>query len=300
MEIQSYDTRFAAMILGNAEVERLWTGGRWVEGPVYFRDGRYLLWSDIPNDRIMRWTEDGQVGVFRSPSNHANGNTRDRFGRLVTCEHSGRRVSRTELDGAITVIADRTEHGRLNSPNDVVVRSDGSIWFTDPPYGILGDYEGRRAPQEQPGCFVYRWDPGTEQLTVVADDLVKPNGLAFSGDETVLYISDTGRTHDPDGPHHIRAYDVVDGTSLTRSRVLAEVEPGIADGFRIDEHDHLWTSAGDGIQCWTPDGVLIGRILLPEVVSNCVFGGEFSNRLFITASTSVYALYLGVRGVQAP
>lgn len=301
---ESFDARFDQLVLGNAWVERLWTGARWLEGPVYFPDRDELLFSDIPNDRIMRWVPDGASGgvttVFRSPSNHANGNTRDRQGRLVTCEHSGRRVSRTELDGSVTTIADRYDGRRLNSPNDVVVHTDGSIWFTDPSYGIIGDYEGRRAPQEQDGCYVFRWDPEREDLQVVADDLVKPNGLAFSADGSTLYISDTARTHDPDGAHHIVAYDVIGERDLRRREVVAEVEPGIADGFRLDEHGNLWTSAGDGVQCFTPDGTLLGKIRLPEIVSNVVFGGRCRNRLFITASTSVYALYLGVAGIEVP
>jgi gluconolactonase len=286
--------------MGNASLERLWTGGRWVEGPVYFRDRGYLLWSDIPNNCIMRWTEDGQVGVYRQPSNHANGHTRDVQGRLVSCEHSGRRISRTELDGSVVTLVDSYGGGRLNSPNDVIVKSDGTVWFSDPSYGILGNYEGRKAPQEQQGCYVYRFDPATGDLSVVADDFVKPNGLAFSSDETVLYVSDTGRSHDPDGPHHIRSFDVIDGRSLSNSRVFAAIDPGLPDGFRVDEDDNVWTSAGDGVQCLTSDGTLIGKIRVPETTSNCVFGGQFQNRLFMTSFTSVYAVYLNARGVQTP
>ena len=299
-DFEILDARFASLVLGNAALERLWTGGRWVEGPVYFRDGGYLLWSDIPNNRILRWTEDGHVSTFRQPSNHANGNTRDRQGRLVSCEHSGRQVSRTELDGTVTTLADSYDGKPLNSPNDVVVKSDGTVWFSDPPYGIMGDYEGRRAEQEQDSCYVFRLDPDSGSLTVVADDVVRPNGLAFSADETVLYVTDTARSHDPDGNHHIHAFDVVDGATLANRRVLAVVEPGLPDGFRVDEHDHLWVSAGDGVQCFAPDGTLLGKVRVPEVVSNCVFGGAFRNRLFITGTSSIYAVYLDTQGVAVP
>lgn len=291
------DNRFRSMFFSHAPVERLYTGTRWAEGPVYFGDGDYVLWSDIPNNRILRWTPDGHVGVFREPSNYTNGHTRDRQGRLISCEHGGRRVTRTEWDGTISVLADRYRGGRLNSPNDVIVRSDGTIWFTDPSYGILSDYEGYRSQPEIDGCYVYRLDPSSGDLTVVADDFDKPNGLAFSTDETVLYVSDTGRTLDDKGRHHIRAFDVVDGRTLRNGRALVEVSPGVPDGLRVDEEDYIWSSAGDGVHCYAPeDGALLGKIRIPEVVSNCVFGGGRRNRLFITASTSLYAVYLNRRG----
>lgn len=299
-DVEVVDRLFASFVLGNASLERLWTGGRWLEGPVYVADARHLLFSDIPNDRILRWTEESGVSVFREPSNYANGNTRDRHGRLVTCQHGTRSVTRTEHDGTLTVLADEWDGKRLNSPNDVVVRSDGSVWFTDPPYGILSDYEGHKAAPELGGCYVFRLDPATGSIDVVADDLVKPNGLAFSTDETVLYVSDTGVSHDPDGPHHIRAYEVRDARELTPSRVLAEVSPGAPDGFRVDTEDYLWTSAGDGVHCLSPDGVLLGRIRVPETVSNCTFGGPKRNRLFITATSSLYAIYLDRTGAQRP
>ena len=231
------ESGFAGCILGTAHVERLWTGGRWCEGPAWFGGGRYLVWSDIPNDRLLRYDDtDGSVSVFRTPARNSNGNTTDRQGRLVTCEHLARRVTRTEHDGSLTVLADRFDGRSFNSPNDVVVRSDGSIWFTDPDYGILMDYEGKRAPSEIGACHVYRIDPGSGAVTMVADDYVKPNGIAFSPDESHLYVADTGRTHDPDGPAHIRRHKVTsDGNGLTGGGVIAECDAGLFDGFRMDE-----------------------------------------------------------------
>lgn len=294
--LEIVDSRFRALTLPNGWLERLHTGMMWSEGPVYFADTGVLAWSNIPANEMLRWT-DGCVSVFRRPSNFSNGNTRDRQGRLITCEHGGRRVTRTEYDGAVTVLANSYEGRRLNSPNDVVVKSDGSLWFTDPPYGILTDYEGYRGEQEQSGCYVFRLDPEAGSLEVVADDFVKPNGLCFSPDESLLYISDTGLSHDPDGPHHIRAFDVSgDGHSLSRGRVFAEVSPGVPDGFCADEYGNIWTSCAEGVHCYSPAGELLGKILIPETVSNLTFGGPCRNRLFITASTSLYSIYVGVRG----
>jgi gluconolactonase len=238
----------------------------------------------------------GGVSVFRVPSNFSNGNTRDRQGRLVTCEHGARRVTRTEYDGSITVLADNHQGRCLNSPNDVVVKSDGSIWFTDPPYGILTDYEGHRAEMEQEGCYVYRVDPDTGQVAVVADDFDKPNGIAFSPDEMTLYVADTGASHRDDGPHHIRTFTVSDGGSLSGGQVFASIEPGLADGFRLDTDGNVWTSAGDGVHCFSPNGDLLGKVRVPEVVSNLAFGGPKRNRLFITATTSLYSVYVGAVG----
>jgi gluconolactonase len=299
-DVEVLDAVFRSFVLGNASLDHLYTGMRWAEGPVYFADARQLLVSDIPNDRILRVPDDGDVSIFRAPASFANGNTRDPQGRLVTCEHGTRSITRTELDGTVTVLADRFDGLRLNSPNDVVVKSDGTVWFTDPTYGILSDYEGHRASPELDGCYVFRLDPESGELDVVVDDLVKPNGLAFSTDETVLYVTDSGATHDPDGPHHVRAYDVVDGRALARPRVLADISPGIPDGLRIDTEDFVWCSAGDGVHCLSPDGVLLGRIRVPEVVSNCTFGGPKRNRLFITATTSIYAIYLNRTGAARP
>lgn len=294
----SLDPRFQACLIGHARVERLWSGARWSEGPAWFAAGRYLLWSDIPNNRLLRYDDtDGSVSTFRQPSNHANGNTVDREGRLVSCEHLTRRVTRTEHDGSITVLADRFAGKRFNAPNDVVVKSDGSIWFTDPTYGIDSDYEGMRATSEIDGCHVYRIDPATGAVTCVADDLVRPNGLAFSPDESLLYISDTGFSHVENGPRHIRVFDVTgNGLSLGISRLFATCDAGCFDGFRLDRAGRLWSSAGDGVHCFASDGTLIGKILIPETVANVAFGGERRNRLFICGTTSLYAVYLAING----
>ena len=292
------DPRFDRCLIGHARVERLWTGTRWAEGPAWFAAGRYLIWSDIPNNRMMRFDEaNGNVGEFRKVSNNSNGNTVDRQGRLVTCEHGARRVTRTEFDGSITVLADRYDGKRLNSPNDVVVKSDGSIWFTDPPYGILFDYEGHLSAMEQDGSHVYRIDGTTGALTRVATDFEKPNGLAFSSDEKYLYIADTGVTHKLNGPKHIRRFDVsADSTKLGKNHIFADCTAGLFDGFRIDSDGRIWTSAGDGVHCFDPDGTLIGKILIPELVSNVCFGGPKLNRLFICGTTSLYSCYLAING----
>ena len=303
--VEIVDPRFAAYRLGNAAVERLYTGCRWAEGPVWFGDGRYLLWSDIPNDRMLRWNEeDGRVSVFRQPSGCSNGHTRDRQGRLISCEHRTRRVTRTEHDGALTVLMDSCEGKRLNAPNDVVVHSDGSVWFTDPGYGIMMDYEGGRAEPELP-TRVYRLDPDSGRATVVADDFERPNGLCFSPDESLLYISDTGASHDPQGKAHIRVFDV-EGHALENGRVFVDMLPGFADGMRMDVDGNLWTSAGwagegyDGVHVYAPDGTLIGRIHLPEPASNVCFGGRMKNRLFVTAGQSLYSVFVETRGAQTP
>ena len=234
-----YDNRFYDLTVPIAEVEELYSDCRWAEGPVWFNEHSTLVWSDIPNRRLLRWIEGHGVSVFRTETNFINGNTRDRQGRLVSCEHGGRRVIRTEPDGSITVIIDSYDGRKLNSPNDVVVSSDGTIWFTDPNYGIMSDYEGYRANMEQKGCYVYKVSPDTGAVQVVADDFIKPNGLAFSEDEKILYIADSGRSHDPDGPHHIRSFDVSGENTLSNSRVFCEVEPGIPDGFRVDIYGNV-------------------------------------------------------------
>ena len=291
------DPRFNACLVGHARVERLWTGSRWAEGPAWFAAGRYLVWSDIPNNRMLRFDEcDDHVSVFRQPSNYSNGNTTDGQGRLVSCEHLARRVTRTEHDGSITVLADHFEGKRFNSPNDVVVKSDGSIWFTDPSYGILFDYEGGKATSEIGACHVYRIDASGE-ITRVANDFEKPNGLAFSRDEKFLYIADTGITHKVGGPKHIRKLVVnADGKSLGKSTVFADCTAGLFDGFRVDQDDRIWTSAADGVHCYDPDGTLIGKIKVPELVSNVCFGGPKRNRLFICGTTSLYSFYLAING----
>lgn len=292
------EPEFAQLYVGHVRVERLWTGARWSEGPVWSGQGRYLLWSDIPNNRILRWDEtDGSVSTFRQPSNNSNGQSVDRQGRLVTCEHLTRRVTRTEFDGSITVIADGFDGKRLNSPNDVVVSSDGSVWFTDPSYGILMDYEGDRAEMEQDGCHVYRVAPDG-QITRVANDYLKPNGLAFSPDESLLYIADTGVTHDPDGPQHIRRHTVNPDGTLSGGEVFATCTAGLFDGFRVDTDGRIWSSAADGVHCLNTDGILIGKVLIPEMVGNVCFGGAKMNRLFIAGTTSLYSVYLNVNGVS--
>ena len=292
------DPSFEACFVGHARVERLWTGARWSEGPVWFAAGRYLLWSDIPNNRIMRWDDtDGSVSVFRTPSNNTNGHTVDRQGRLVSCEHLGRRVTRTEHDGTVSVIADQFEGKRLNSPNDVVVKSDGSIWFTDPSYGILMDYEGARADSEIGACHVYRVSPDGE-ISIAADDYVKPNGLAFSPDESLLYIADTGATHTEGGPKHIRRHIVAPDGTLSGGDVFADCTNGLFDGFRCDRDGRIWTSAADGVHCLDTSGKLIGKVHIPEMVANVCFGGPKLNRLFICGTTSLYSVFLNVNGVS--
>jgi gluconolactonase len=295
---EALDPSFNDCLIGHARVERLWTGARWSEGPVWFAAGRYLLWSDIPNNRIMRFDDtDGTVSVFREPSNNSNGHTIDRQGRLISCEHLTRRITRTEHDGSITVIADSFDGKRLNSPNDVIVKSDGSIWFTAPSYGILMDYEGERAESEIGACHVYRVDPKGE-MTRVADDYVKPNGLAFSADEKTLYIADTGATHIKDGPAHIRKHQVAADGSLSGGAVFADCTNGFFDGFRLDRDGRIWSSAADGVHCLSPDGTLIGKVLIPELVGNVCFGGPKLNRLFICGTTSLYSVFLNVNGIS--
>ena len=293
-EFEVLDDRFR-VVRGDPTVERLFTGCRWAEGPVYVPAGRYLVWSDIPNDRMLRWDEmTGVVGTFRHPCGYTNGNTLDAQGRLVTCEHGGRRVSRTEHDGSIGTIADRFDGMRLNSPNDVVVRSDGSIWFTDPSYGIDSNHEGHQAESEIGSCHVYRVDPADGgECRLVADDFARPNGLAFSPDETALYVTDTE-------VGHIRVLAVTADGGLADGRVFAECSAGVFDGIRLDTQGRVWGAAGDGVHCLDPDGTLLGKLRLPEPASNLVFGGLKRNRLFVTASTSLYSLMLNVNGAAAP
>lgn len=293
------DPRFRKLAFPNVHVEELWTGCRWAEGPAWFAAGRYLVWSDIPNDRMLRWDEtDGSVSVFRQPAMNTNGHTVDLQGRLVSCEHRGRCVSRTEHDGSRTVLVSQVDGQRLNSPNDVVVKSDGSLWFTDPSYGIDSDYEGDAAPSEIGARRVYRFDEASGKTTVVAGDFVQPNGLAFSPDESLLYIVDTGATHQADGPHHVRRFKVNSNGTLGGGEVFATCPVGLYDGLRVDVHGNLWLSAGDGVHCHAPDGTLLGKILIPETVANVCFGGAKLNRLFICGTTSLYAVYLNTRGAR--
>jgi gluconolactonase len=277
---------------GDARLERLHADCRWAEGPLYLPAWRQLIWSDIPNDRLLRWDEaTGAIGVFRSPAGHVNGNTLDREGRLVSCEQGNRRVTRTEPDGRVTVLADRFEGKRLNSPNDAVVRSDGSVWFTDPDFGILSDYEGYRAESEIGTCDVYRIDPVTGQVHRVADGFGGPNGLVFSRDERQLYVADTRAAQ-------IRVFDVHEDRTLSQGKVFAERTDGGYDNIRFDDEGRLWAAAfDDGVHCYHPDGTLIGKLHVPEPVSNIAFGGPKNNRLFITATTSLYSLVMSVTGL---
>ena len=291
----AHDPRFSHLVIGHANLEKLASGCRWAEGPAYFAAGRYLIWSDIPNDRMMRFDEtDASVSVFRSPSFNSNGNTVDREGRLVTCEHLARRVTRTEHDGSITVLADRYEGRRLNSPNDVVVKSDGSIWFSDPTYGIDSDYEGRQSESEIGASNVYRIDGDTGRLSLVVSDRVKPNGLAFSPDETRLYVADTGATHVSGLPATIWSY-AVEGQTVGRSALFATCPDGLFDGFRCDIHGNIWTSAGRSVFCYAPDGTHLGTIPIGEIVANVCFGGPHRNRLYVCGQTSLYSIYLNTR-----
>jgi len=303
--VEVLDPRFKYKI-GNAAIERIATGFRWAEGPVYVRDGGYLLWSDIPNNRIMRWSEDdGHLSVFRFPSNYSNGNTRDREGRLITCEHDARRVTRTEHDGTITVIMDSFNGKKLNAPNDVVVSADGAIWFTDPGFGILGNYEGHAAELELPPQ-VYRFDPKTGRATVVVPPGPgRPNGIALSPDEKKLYVIDS--VVPPPALSDIRVFDV-NGDKLSNGKVFASNfgAAGVTDGMRCDVDGNVWCSMGsgqpaeDGVRCYAPNGDLIGKIHLPETCANLCFGGKKKNRLFMTASTSVYSVYVETVGAMVP
>ncbi|MED5622356.1 SMP-30/gluconolactonase/LRE family protein [Ideonella sp. BN130291] len=296
--IDACDRRFAELVRLDATVQRLHGGCEWAEGPVWFAETATLLWSDIPNNRILQWHEADGVKVFRAPSDFANGHTRDRSGRLVSCEHGTRSVTRTEPDGRRTVLADRFGGHRLNSPNDVVVSADGSIWFTDPSYGIDNPREGLPGQREYGGCHVFRLPAGGGQLQVVADDFVQPNGLAFSADERTLYVVDTGGTHVPGGPRHIRVLRLDDQGQVQHSRVFAQIDGGFPDGLALDAFGHVWASAGNGVQCFAADGSLLGRLKLPEPAANLCFGGADRRRLFITASRSLYAVDLLVRGLN--
>jgi len=293
-----YDKHFYTLTVPIADLELIYDKCRWTEGPVWFNDGGYLVWSDIPNNRLLRWVPDLGVSVFRTPSNFINGNTRDPQGRLVSCSHGARAVLRTEADGSVTTIAESYRGKRLNSPNDVVVKSDGTIWFTDPNYGIMSDYEGYKADMEQDGCYVYRFDPATGALDVVIDDFEKPNGLAFSPDEKTLYVVESGRSHNPDCPAHIRRFDVSEDNKVSNARVYVDVLN--ADGLRLDTEGNVWTSAANGVNCYNAQGALLGRIKLPNAVSNLTFGGPRRNRLFITSTNAVYSVFVAATGVQRP
>jgi len=294
------DPRFNEFVLPNAPLEKLADGFRWLEGPVWFADRDCLLFSDLPNDRVLRWTESGGISLFRQPSNFENGHTRDREGRLVSCCHRARCITRTEFDGEVTVLADHFEGRRLNSPNDVVVKSDGTIWFTDPPYGIQTDYEGGKQTAKLP-ANVYRLDPTSGVLNVVADDFDGPNGLCFSPDEKHLYIAESGLQFVQHPIQVIRVFDVPGGGAcLANGRTFHKIQPGFADGMRCDEDGNIWSSAADGVHCIHPSGVLLGKIKVPYTVANLTFGGKNRSRLYICASHTLFAIYVNQRGAQRP
>ncbi len=300
------DPRFAAVAQGCGALERLATGAIWSEGPVWLRSSGELLWSDIPNDRMLCWHPQRGLRVWRERVDFTNGHVLDRDGSLLHCSHGKRAIIRTRLNAAgqassDTVVVDRYQGRRLNSPNDVVVKSDGSIWFTDPPYGILSDREGHKADQELPNCYLFRYDPAHHSLRIASDFVQEPNGLAFSPDESVLYVSDTSAAlrSDGGGHHHIVAFDVVGGQELAHPRVFAVIQPGLADGFRVDVHGFVYTSSEDSVQVYHPDGTRVGRIPVPEKVGNLVFGGNAGNELFICASSSLYRIVLNTRGATA-
>lgn len=291
--------RFKGYVLPNAVLEKLAEGFRWTEGPVWFGDRDEFLFSDLPNNRVMRWSEGGGLSEFRRDSDFENGHTRDREGRLLSCSHRGRRIHRTEIDGRITSLVERYEGKRLNSPNDIVVKSDGTIWFSDPPYGIQTDYEGGKQDSELP-ANVYRFDPRDGSLTVVADDFQGPNGLCFSPDERRLYIVETGLQFAADPVQHVRVLNVQEDGRLAGGRVFCTISPGNADGIRCDVDGNLWSSAGDGVHCIDPGGELMGKILVPSTVANFTFGGRNRSRLFLCASHTVYAIFTNTRGAAWP
>ncbi|MEY4359331.1 MAG: hypothetical protein RLZZ631_817 [Cyanobacteriota bacterium] len=293
---ESYDPRFEALVLFNAELELLAEGFRWVEGPVWFGDHRCLLFSDIPNNRTLRWSEQHGVSTFLEPSDFANGQTRDLEGRLIQCHHSSRCLTRREHNGETTTLVSQARGHRLNAPNDVVVKSDGSIWFSDPLYGLMNDYEGGRQTSEQAPAL-YRLDPATGVAQAMATDFDGPNGLAFSPDEQLLYVAESGAPGDSAPRQYIRRFQVGnDGISLSGGEVFHKISPGWADGFRVDEHGNLWCGAADGVHVIAPDGALIGKVLVPKRVSNLCFGDRYGSRLFLCASTAIYALFTNTRG----
>lgn len=291
-QYQIIDDRFRELILTNVPLIRLSTGHLWTEGPVWIHDHNVLLFSDIPKQQILRWTTCGSVTVFREPSEFSNGHSRDLQGRLVSCQHGTRSLVRTEHDGSLKTLCNSFNGYPLNSPNDVVVKSDGTIWFTDPTYGILSNYEGYKAESEQDHNHVFCLEPETGTLTAVVKDFAQPNGLAFSVNEKKLYIAESGLSHDSSISPIVRAFDVSENNRLSDGRVFATIDPGIPDGLRVDIHDNVWVSAADGVHCFDPDGKLIGKIFVPETVSNVAFGGPRGNQLFITATCSVYAIHV--------
>jgi gluconolactonase len=294
------DPRFERLVPATARLTALAGGARWAEGPAYLPAEDAVIWSDVRGNVVRRWTESTGARDLYRPSDFANGHTLDHDGRVLACEHGPRRIARYEADGSRTTIVDRYQGHRLNSPNDLVVASDGAIWFTDPPYGILDDTEGYRADSELDGCFVFRLDRANGELTVASDAVLHPNGLAFSPDETTLYVSDTSIARVNGGNHHIVAFDVIDRRTLAAPRVFTVIEPGVSDGLRVDVEGNVWTSAGDGIHVLAPDAAELGRILLPEEASNCTFGGRDGRRLIITATSTLWSIEVGIRGAVTP
>ena len=299
MEFEAYDPIFAALLKKGSALECLASPAVWAEGPVWLPIEDAVVFSDVKANRMYRWDRSGKVVVFREQSNFSNGNTLDRQGRLISCELGRRGISRTDADGVARILVDRFDGKRLNSPNDVVVKSDGSIWFSDPPYGITGDVEGFKSESQVIGCYVYRFDPESKEITAVATDVQRPNGLAFSPDESRLYVADMSIVDFPtQGRRHLAAYDVVDDRRLERPRVIAQIEPGIPDGFRIDRAGNIFCSCEDGIIVLDGEGNCLGKIFVPERVSNCTFGGPDQDELFITATTSLYRVRLATQGCQ--
>lgn len=299
-QFEIFDERFKSILLPDSKLETLASGAVWSEGPVYLEQDQSVIWSDIPGNRLLRWSAVDGMSEFLKPSEFQNGHTLDLQGRVIASSHGERAIMRLETDGTWTKLVSHFDGKRFNSPNDVVVKSDGTIWFSDPSYGLIQPNEGYGGTQEQAGCYVYRFDPINLDIDAVVTDMEKPNGLAFSSNEKTLYVSDTSASHDENGKHHIRAYDVLDDSSTTNGRVFAVIEPGLPDGFRLDKNGWIFTSSGDSIQVFTPDGTLLGKILVPEKVANLTFGGSNKDRMFITASSSLYVITLNTQGLQHP
>lgn len=296
--IEIYDDRLRAIVPPETSLQKLATGAVHSEGPVYFHEDDSVVWSDAHGNRLLRWSPTDNVSVLRDPSDYQSGNYRDLEGRLVACSCGLRAIIRREHDGEWKVLGDRYQGKRLNSPNDLVVKSDGTIWFTDPPYGITEPNQGYGGEQEQPGSYVYRFDPATGEIYPVVTDMVRPNGLAFSSDESLLYVSDTAAFNIPGGPHDIRVYEVVGHRHLKNGHVFAVIEPGLPDGFRVDKYGNIFTSSQDSVQIYASDGTQLGKIPIPETSANLTFGGKSGKRLFITAGHSLYAIDLNTSGVQ--
>jgi gluconolactonase len=298
MDFEIFDERFKTILLSDSKLEKLATGATWSEGPAYLEAEDAVVWSDIPGNRLLKFSHEDGLSEFLKPSHFQNGHTLDLEGRLLACSHGERAVVRLEHDGAWTNLVGHHAGKRLNSPNDIVVKSDGTIWFTDPDYGLIQPHEGYGGTQEQPGCYVYRFDPVTLEIAAVVTDMPKPNGLAFSPDEKTLYVTDTGRSHDPNANHHIRAYDVLENRRCENGRVFAVIEPGLPDGFRLDVQGWIYTSSQDSVQIFTPDGTRLGKIFVPETIGNLTFGGPEKNRLHIAATSSLYMIQLNTRGIR--